>query len=323
MNLKTTIIISIIVVLSIPFVWGERLIVASDSAATQDFGLAVNFLNKYVDLLDKPQTDVVADAIRRVKEDGFRYTTGTDATLKALSGAEDFSISFDDGIYTARWVKGGKIIVSCSFPANIGLLTFSNKIDLENQLIADLSAPATDSDTIILPVRAIAKLTPVSFSDFYVEDKGFYITPRLKHQLIFKKDGAKPDTCVLLTDSLHYQVESIANMILSGYSDNPHPISLKVSQYGYKSQAVPTSLSTLYRFLARNGSIPYWGVETFDGQTVKGLWVWINRLGGFAHMLTVTVPVKALTDSSPLEAKLHCYLRLDNLKTMFEEYPDL
>ena len=174
-----------------------------------------------------------------------------------------------------------------------------------------------------MPVREKSTLTPISFSDFYVEDKGYYITPRLKHQLVFAKSQTNPNFCVLLNNTTHYQLESIANMMLSGYSDNPHPIDLKVDQYGYKSQTVPTDLPTLYSLLSQNGAIPYWGVETYDGQIIKGLWVWINRQGGYAHMLTVTVPTKALSEDSQIEAKLHCYLRLDNLKSLFEEYPNL
>lgn len=322
MNLKHSI-LSIAIVLSMPCAWGEHTIVPKDFAESPEFNIASKFLNKYVSFLDTQQTEEVSDILRRTKEDGFRFIKGNDASLKSLTGSEDFSISFENGVYSAHWAKNGRDIVSCTFPANYGLLTFSNKIDLENQLIQELVQLSRDSLQIEMLVREKSTLTPISFSDFYVEDKGFYITPRLKHQLVFSKSQSNPDSCILLNDSTHYQLESIANMMLSGYSTNSHSLNVKVNQYGYKSQTVPTDLSTLYSLLSQNGSIPYWGVETFDGQTVKGLWVWINRQGGFAHMLTVSLPTKSLSEDTQIAAKLHCYLRLDNLKSLFEEYPNL
>ncbi|MDE5607962.1 MAG: hypothetical protein K2I64_03410 [Muribaculaceae bacterium] len=322
MNLKH-LILSIAIILSMPCAWGEHTIVPKDFSELPEFNIAAKFLNKYVSFLDKQQTEEVSDILRRTKEDGFRFIKGNDASLKSLTGSEDFSISFENGIYSAHWAKNGRDLVSCSFPANYGLLTFSNKIDLENQLIKELVQLSSDSLLIDIPVRETSTLTPISFSDFYVEDKGYYITPRLKHQLVFAKSQSNPDSCILLNDSTHYQLESIANTMLSGYSSNQHQLKVKVNQYGYKAEEVATSLPALFTYLSQNGTAPYWGVETFDGQTIKGLWVWINRPGGYAHMLTVTVPTKALSQDSQIEAKLHCYLRLDNLKSLFEEYPEL
>ena len=322
MNLKHTV-IAITMILPSSFAWGEHVIVSSDFAETPEFSLASKFLNRYATILDEPQTQDSADLIRRTKEDGFRYEKGNDAALKTLIGDEDFSISFENGYYTAQWSKNGQTKVLCTFPANIGLLTFSNKIELENNLIEEITSQPVGNDTISMPIRKTSALKPVSFSDFFIEDKGFYITPRLKHQLVFKKDTLNNEECVLLNDSTHYQLESVANMMLSGYSVNPHQVSLKVNQYGYKSQTFPAQLSSLHSFLSQDGTIPYWGVETFDGKIVKGLWVWINRQGGFAHMLTVTLPTTVLSESSQIDAKLHCYLRLDNLKSLFEEYPNL
>ena len=322
MNLRHSI-FSIAIVLFMTYAWGEHTIFPNDFSERKDFNIASKFLNQYVSFLDKEQTEDVKDILRRAKDDGFLFIKGNDVSLKSLTGSEDFSISFENGIYSAQWAKNGQTTVSCSFPANIELLTFSNKIELENQLIQRLAELSRDSMEIKLPIRETSTLTPISFSDFLVDDKGFYITPRLKHQLVFAKSPSHPDSCVLLNDSLHYQLESIANMMLSGYSSNPHHVNLKVNQYGYKSHTVPIYLPTLYSLLAQNGSIPYWGVETFDGQRVKGLWVWINHKGGFAHMLITTVPVSALSSRAPIDARLHCYLRLDNLKSLFEEYPNL
>ena len=316
------ILLTMLIVLSIPFVWGEHSVVPEDIATAPEFKLASQFLNKYASLLASSPTEKTQDSLRRVKEDGFKFINGNDDVFRSLSGKEDFKISFNDGIYTAEWWSNGSPQLSCSFPANIGLLTFSSKIDLERHIIELLRSNPSSSKSIALPKRQKSRLTPVKFSDFYIEDKGFYVTPRLKHQLIFTANGAE-DQCVMLIDTTRYVLESISNMMLSGYSDQLQTVNVKVSQYGYKSQKINIPLAELYTILSDEGSIPYWGVDTFDGNIVKALYVWINREGGFAHMLSVTIPIDVVGHGGLLEAKLHCYLRLDNLKSMFEEYKEI
>ena len=317
------ILLAIIVSFLTPLAWGKNVIVPSEFENTQGLRLASEFLNEYATLLNSNPTEETNDKLRRVKEDGFSYIIGNDEIMRGLTGTEDFSISFENGKYQALWSVNGKCKVSCSFPANIGLLTFLNKIELETQLINRLKEKASTIEEITLPIRETANLKPITFSDYYLEDKGFYITPRLKHQLVFEQEKKGSQICRLLTDTVHYQMESLANMMLTGFSKFTHPVKVKVSKYGYGSQIVDMPYSSLYKFLADEGSIPYWGVDTFDGKMVKGLWVWINKEGGYAHMLSVTMPVSVGSTSTPINAKLHCYLRLDNLKSLFEEYPEL
>lgn len=320
MYLKKSILVILIVLASL-YAWGEQRIVPVDVAENSEFKYAVAFLERYNNLISGSQDESVRDSIRRVKEDGFAYTIGNDNVFRNLSGKEDFSILFNDGVYIAEWSKDGVIKVACTFPAIIGLLTFSNKIELESKFITRLAELQCKESLISRPIRLKEDLKPVMLSDFYVEDKGFYITPRLRHQLIFS--SVDNDKCKLLIDTVCYQLESLANMMLSGFSDTPKSINLKVSQYGNKVQTLDLDFATLFDALSSEGSTPYWGVDTFDGKRVKGLYVWLNSSGGFVHMLSVNVPITVLSDSDKIEAKLHCYLRLDNLKSIFEKYPEL
>lgn len=299
-----------------PLAWGQRMIAPN----TSELRLASMFLNQYAGLVNSTPTEAVIEKLRRAKEDGFRYLNGNDDALRRLSGTEDFAINFENGIYTAYWSVDGHNKITCTFPANIGLLTFLNKIELENQFIDRLKESSLATHNIKLPTREISSLSPVAYSEFYLEDKGFYITPRLKHQVIFEPEGKGAATARLLTGTGHYRMESLANMMLTGYSSDSHVVNVNVNKYGYGSQTVNIPFSSLYKLLADEGSTPYWGVETYDGTVVKGLWVWINTEGGYTHMLSVTM---SLTHGVLMDAKLHCYLRLDNLKSMFEEYPEL
>ena len=297
---------------------GEQWLLQNESLSNNDFRYALSFLERYRKLLDSSPREGVADTIRKVKEDGLQYKVGKDKDFQNLTGTEDFSISLNEGIYNAEWSKDNKIKVACTFPANIGLLTFSNKIELENNLISRLSDLQDQAIFISRPNRLITNLRPVTFSDFLIEEKGFYITPLLRHHLIFSP--IDKERCELLVDTAMYQLESLSNMMLSGYSVNPTTVNLKMDQYGYKSHDLNVDFAMLFKILSEEGSIPYWGIDIYDGKIVKGLYVWLNQAGGFAHMLSVSVPIDVLTQPEVIDAKLHCYLRLDNLKNLFEEY---
>lgn len=307
-------------VLSTLTVWGERGIVPSEVSKMPEYALAASFLQGYANLLDSPQTTEVSDRIRRTKEDGFKYIMGTDNGFRQLSGREEFSISFSNGGYSASWSDCGKTKVEVSFPANIGLMTFSNKVDLEKRMIEKLSAVAESTPSQMQLIVLRESLSEISYSDYLLKDNGFYLIPRLKNQLVYKSIESS-DSCALLIDNNRYAPESIANVLLSGYSPQPLMVNVRIRQYGYKSQELEIPFSALYSLLSENGSTPYWGIESFDGKEAKGLYVWQNTYGGYNHMLTLTIPTTIITEPTTINATLHCYIRTDNLKSLFEDYP--
>lgn len=299
---------------------GERLVVPAEVAEMPEYTLAAGFLREYVGLLNSPKSDEISDKIRRTKEDGFRYVVGSDAQLARLTGAEEFAISFANDSYSASWSKGDATVAACEFPAKIGLLMFSNKIELEDSLISNLSAAQNNSLQRPLPQELTKNMEKVSCSNFYVMDRGYYITPLLSNRTVYLPTPDDDSRASLLIDTNHYKLESIANVMLSGYSPCPLDVTVKVSRYGYKSQKITLPFAALYDVLSANGSSPYWGVESFDGQVIKGLYVWTNPYGGYNHLLSVVVPVSALSEPTAIEASLHCFIRTDNLKSLFEEY---
>lgn len=282
-----------------------------------EFRLAVDFLNHYSDLLSAPKTETVIDSLRRAKDDGFKYIVGDDKAMRSVSASDDFDISLIDKVYKASWKKKGRDYVVCTFPANIGLLTFSSKIELEENFAKKIQGILIDKDTIARPEYEIESLSKIPYSDFYVVDKGYYVTPRLKHQVVVaEKDGKG----ILMFEPDAYAIETLSNIILTGYS--PHVISThtEFSQYGYKTSRFDVIYANLFRLMLEEGCIPYWGIDRFDGNIAKGLCVWINRPGGYAHVLSISIPVNSIFQPSDADIKLNAYIRLDNLKSLFEDY---
>ncbi|MDE7350534.1 MAG: hypothetical protein K2N25_05660 [Muribaculaceae bacterium] len=311
---------TIIAVFSIYPIWGRQSIVPEGLQEDKEFAFASGFLEHYRNLLLDAGSETAADTIRLVKEQGFRYLKGNDAALRSLNGDEEFSIDLNDGVYRTEWRRDGKPVVVCSFPSRVDLLTFSNKIQLEDRMIGLLNGKAGVSKNNKTPVVSTSRLKKVEFSPFYVRDLGYYITPRLSHQVVYQPIDGSEDNCELVVDHTAYPLECVSNYMLTGFSPNSIDLNLDVSRYGYDKANLSITLDELYDKLSAEGSVPYWGVDEYDGKTVKGLYVWLNKPGGFAHVLSVDIPIADLSSAIEAKAKMHCYLRLDNLKNLFVEF---
>ena len=310
----------IMIVFSTQKMWGRRSILPDQIKECDELVLASEFIEHYYDLLLQDGSETAADAIRLTKERGLKYVVGNDSRIRALTGDEEFCLSLADRFYSAQWSRGGTQLVELSFPSRIDLLTFCNKIELEDKMFSMLDNPYDGTISVKLPEANASTLKKVDYSPFYVRDLGYYITPRLCHQVVYKPVESREGKCEILMDSSSYPLECISNYMLTGYSPYPIDINLTFDRYGYQTSNLNVSLRDIHRILSSEGSIPYWGVDEYDGNIVKGVYVWLNRSGGFAHVLTVDIPSESLSAPSEAKASMHSYVRLDNLKTLFEEF---
>lgn len=301
---------------------GMAAIIPNEIAESQEMKLASGFLEQYKSLTDKRNREDVAERLRRAKEDGFKYSKGSDAAFSTLTGSENFNISFFDGQYTASWSAGDRKVVECTFPATITLLTFHNKNELDGEMIAKLREAATQDETLTPPTPELTKLEPVPNSNFYVLDRGFYISPKLKNRLFFAVHPKIKTIGTPVFDTNRYTYETLSNMMLTGCTPKPQTVHVKVDT-GYNSETVDVPLSALFQTLEAEGSKPYWAIDKVDGKRVNGVYVWHNEPGGYVHILSVEMPIDAASRKSEWNARMHAYVRLDNVKSLFEEFPDL
>lgn len=322
MKLRNLILTLMLGLLSALSVQGGRRIVPESLLTDRQFGMAANFLQLYFELLSQPLTEENEDKIRRMKDDGFTYSQGNDSKMRALTDDSDFFIDFDNGIYSACWEKDGNVLVECEFPAKIGLMRLENKKELENHIIKSFSTHTDTPPIQPLPSASMETLTAVPFSDFYVMDIGSFLTPELSHKIIYLPSEEDNTMCVMVFDAGKYPLESISNMLLTGYSENQVPVNLTVNRYGYDSTSVSTSLAKLYDIFSEEGCVPYWGVKEQKDNQVKGIYLWKNDMGGYCHLVSLEMPLSTLSSETGIKATLHSYLRLDNVKSLFAEFPE-
>lgn len=315
------ILITVGIILSFGAVADANKIVPQQFAEIKSMHYAVDFLNQYADYLQAPRTEANSNIIRRTKEDGLKYIKGNDAAMAALSADMDFNISFRDGIYNASWKDNGKTLVEVTFPANITLLTFSDKKDLEKKMATNLASLPSKETKEKIPTVSVSKLRPVSYSDMMVLDNGYFISPRLQNITVYTRNNKNSDECELfVAKSGPYIMEAIQNMMLTGYSEVPVDLNIELVEYGYKSSKYNKPLEAVFNMLAAEGSVPYWGWEPGEGKNIHGLFVWKNDEGGYVHVFTLSIPADIMEKGGDIDARLHCYVRMDNVKSLFEEY---
>lgn len=287
------------------------------------FSMATNFLQRYFQLLSMPDSEEKSDRIRRIKEDGFKYSKGNDQSFMAIPEDADFSIDFNKGVYSAIWDSKGNTLVACTFPAKVGLMKIENKKGLELLMIEKFRNHCSSGNLTTLPTAKENEVSKLPYSDFYVKYGTSFISSELSNKTLFIISEANNSTYEMVNDAGKYPIETISNIMLTGYSKVDIDIDLKIKQYGYGSTDVSTHLSDLYDILAEEGCEPFWGLKETSGDTVKGLYLWKNDMGGYCHVISIEIPMAALSSKSKAKAILQCYVRLDNLKSLFADYPDL
>ncbi len=289
----------------------------------RQFGMAANFLQRYSEIVSLPESEENADRIRRVKEDGFKYSKGNDHTLSALPENADFSIDFNKGVYSASWTVDGKTLVECSFPAKVGLMKIENKKGLELMMIDTFRNHTSSVANCSIPTATAKDVSKIQFSDFFVKNGDSFLTSDLSNKTLFFPLNEADDVYTLVYDPGKYPLETLSNILITGYSKGDIDLDLKIKQYGYDSTDVATNLASLYNIFTQEGCVPYWGVKETTADTIKGLYLWKNNMGGYCHVVSLEVPISALSSKSKAKASLNCYVRLDNLKSIFADHPEL
>lgn len=278
---------------------------------------AIDFINRYKSLLTHASEGDNSDKIRKTKEQGFKYIHGSDNALSNIDNDCDLTVNFKDLKYNVIYERNGEKIIDCEFPANIGLLSFSNKIDLEKELASKLKAISKEL-SISPPLTPTQELKPVPFSEFYIDSKGIFMTPRLKNEIVYFPNEENKNY-EMLYNLDKYPIETISNIMLSGYSVNPIYIDLNLKEYGYKIQEINIALSNLVNFFLKEGCIPYWGIKSYNVDNIDAMYVWVNEAGGYLHLINLKFPVDVFQKKEKIKANLNSYIRLDNLKSLFGE----
>lgn len=254
-----------------------------------------DFLERYfLQLKYPPQAKSMVNMIR---DDSFVFLTGSLQTVDQLLLTDAFSFTYDNRSYQAAWSRDGDTLLSVSFPVVYELISGENKIEAEDNLLADIR-----NTQVVVPTDE-----PVMKKDHYLSDG---ITNRL-----YLSKGQ-------LVNSARHPAESVANMMLSLQTEGDYQIRLTQVAYGFKKIVFDVPLKQWIAFCQGQGCELYFGVETLkDDGSLEGVVMAVNEAENYNHVLTVNVPLSLLEDKSgTIDARLYPYVPTHNVLNMFAAY---
>ena len=256
----------------------------------------LDFLERYFLQLKYPP--LTKTATMMVRDDEFHFLKGTLSTVDQLQLIDDFSYSYDNNHYQATWSRKGRTLLSVYFPIEYELISGENKIEAENNLMADVQQ-AVIPDQLERP---------------QLLEEATYLSKSFSNRL-YRIDGN-------LVASQWHPKETVANMMLSLQAASGYLINITQVSYGFKKTVFCVPLQQWIAFCRNKGCELFFGLEGISNAgTVKAVLIAVNEQENYNHVLTVSVPPQIIgLQHGMVQGRLYPYVPTHNVADMFAAY---
>ena len=254
----------------------------------------MDFLERYFLQLKYPPK--VTSAKNMIRDDQFRFITGTLQTVGELKPTDVFSLNYDKRLYTASWTREGQPLLVVSFPVEYELISGENKIEAENHLQTDILATSITNEAP-KPAAELGK----PFERFSGK--------------LYQQRGA-------LIYSERHPAETVANMMISQQIKGAFDLSLTQVSYGFKKTTFSVPLRQWISFCQNHGCQLYVGIEDVkENGDVSAVVLAVNEAENYNHVLTLTVPSDMIrTRQGQIDARIYPYVPTHNVANLFAAY---
>ena len=260
----------------------------------------LNFVERYLLELDLP-----SDFSRgvRLNRDKVEY--------KAAANVVPSSIGYNDGFayqvielksYRVTWERDGKPLLTLAFPMDAQLLLGCNAIELERNLVKNLS----------LTPNVKTKLSEIS-EEALKGRSDSYLDPLITNKIYANKKGGKYEL-VYNNSNIH---QSVCKFALTGYSPSVIPLNLTVDLYGYNKKELQLTYPQLIRFLKEEGCSIYFGIKTRSETMVEGTLFAVQKNLGYCHVVKLDIPT-SIFNAQPIgkvSARIYAYIPQHNVSS--------
>ena len=254
----------------------------------------MDFLERYFLQLKYPPK--ATNANNMIRDDQFRFVTGTLQTIGELRPTDLFSLNYDKRLYTASWTREGQPLLVVSFPVEYELISGENKIEAENHLQADIQSTDITNEA---PKPATGLGQP--FEHFSGK--------------LYQQHGT-------LIYSERHPAETVANMMISQQIKGAFDLNLTQVSYGFKKTTFSVPLRQWISFCQNHGCQLYVGIEDVKGNgDVSAVVLAVNETENYNHVLTLTVPFDMIrARQGQIDARIYPYVPTHNVANLFDTY---
>ena len=253
-----------------------------------------DFLERYFLQLKYPP--MVKTAQKMISDDQFQFVKGSLKTVDDIRPTDGFGFNYDKRQYTASWNRDGQPLLTVSFPVEYELISGENKIEAENNLLADI------------------KRTEVKDVTCKTAHDSHYINENFSNRLYYQKGE--------LVSSVRHPAESVSNILLSLKAKGQYDLKVTQVSYGFKKTVFNVPLRQWIAFCQNSGCVLYVGIEDISEKgEVSAVVLAVNEAENYNHVLTVTIPQETIHDKKgSLNARLYPYVPTHNVKSLFAEF---
>ena len=266
----------------------------SEEMRKTDHTPVLHFLERYFLQLKYPSN--VTSANNMIRDDQFRFLTSNLQTVDGIMPTDAFSFSFDKRLYTVSWRRNGQTLLEVCFPVEYELISGENKIEAENNLMADIQQTVVTGEAP-RPTLTQHYLNNLFSSRLY-EQKG---------ELVFSE---------------RHPAETVANMMLSQQVKGAFVLQMTQLSYGFQKTTFSVPLRQWIAFCQNNGCQLYIGIEDIkENGEISAVVLAVNEAENYNHVLTVTVPSEAIREKTgTIEGRVWPYVPTHNVQNLFDTY---
>lgn len=266
----------------------------SEEMRKTDHTPVLHFLERYFLQLKYPPS--MTSANNMIHDDQFRFLTGSLQTVDELLPTDAFSFSYDKRLYTVSWKRDGQTILEVCFPVEYELISGENKVEAENNLMADIQQTVVTGEA---PRPAL--------SQHYLNDQFSSRLYEQKGQLVFSE---------------RHPAETVANIMLSQQAKGAFVLKMTQLSYGFQKTTFSVPLHQWIAFCQSNGCQLYVGIEDIkENGEISAVVLAVNEAENYNHVLTVSIPSEAIREKTgTIEARIWPYVPTHNVQNLFDTY---
>lgn len=214
-------------------------------------------------------------------------------------------------MYRVEWSIDDKKLCLI-IPADYQLLIGANAIELEDIFEKEVKRTIPKSCNDI--INELEKIVASRAEKFWVALSDKYLSEMIRSDIYMTEKNGKRE---LLIDA-NSPMQSIRNIMLTGFFYKDIPMSMTLNRYGYKFSKSDITLQQFVTHSLNEGCKLYFGVKERSETCVKGTLFALNKANAYNHMLSVEFPLSILDDGTGVvKGTAYVYIPLQNITERF------
>lgn len=218
----------------------------------------------------------------------LKFIEGSWTDVETVSETTSFQIdAVQNRFYILTWLLNDRKKVSLQFPINYERLSLVNRKELEQNIIKDINRYHVKE-----PVQM-----DFSEKNFCYNEKGVaykegrtYLDKAINNNIYYQKSDSSNWSLMYSSD---YPVETIANLCVAADAMAVDDIvNIKFVKYDYTKEIVAVKMKDFIGYMKSEGCVPFWGVESIEGDKIEGALFLYNKDKGFNHVLKIETYIK-------------------------------